>query len=327
MNCFRLAATAAFRPVTAALTAVTALTMAGCAAQVARPAADPQQTSIVVAAVPAEGAAGLYIAAEDGLFARAGLRVTIKTIEDPTEAIPLMRRGLVNVASGEYTAYIAADAAGIARMRIVAAEFALGPRVQEIMTAARSPITSPAKLRGATIAVNAVGSETTDLLYTALAPYGITPAQVHVVAVPLPAMPAALAAHRVDAIYEFEPYVTEGGQLYGEQDLIDLDSGASAGFPVAGFGVLASWAAAHPRVVRAFAAAIARGNAIAATNLAARQRALRTTLHLSPQVVAVMAAGTFPTALDPVQIQRAADLMLRYGQLRRPFAVASVTGP
>jgi hypothetical protein len=28
-----------------------------------------------------------------------------------------------------------------------------------------------------------------------------------------------------------------------------------------------------------------------------------------------------------VQVQRAADLMLRYGQLRRPFAVASVTGP
>jgi hypothetical protein len=40
-----------------------------------------------------------------------------------------------------------------------------------------------------------------------------------------------------------------------------------------------------------------------------------------------MAAGRFPTALDPVQIQRAADLMLRYGQLRRPFAVASITGP
>jgi ABC-type nitrate/sulfonate/bicarbonate transport system substrate-binding protein len=141
VNCFRLAATAAFRPVTAAVAAVTAVVAAGCAAQTARPAADPQQTSIVVAAVPAEGAAGLYIAAEEGLFARAGLRVTIKTIEDP------------------------------------------------------------------------------------------------------------------------------------------------------------------------------------------RQRALQTALHLSPQVVAVMAAGTFPTALDPVQIQRAADLMLRYGQLRRPFAVASVTGP
>jgi NitT/TauT family transport system substrate-binding protein len=327
VNCFRLAAKAAFRPVTATVTAMITAAAAGCGAQPARPAADPQQTSVVVAAVPAEGAAGLYIAAEDGLFARAGLRVTIKTIEDPIEAIPLMRRGLVNVASGEYDAYIAANAAGIARMRIIAAEFALGPHVQEIMTAAGSPIRSPAQLRGATIAVNALGSESTDLLYTALAPYGIKPAQVHVVAVPLPAMPAALAAHRVDAIYEFEPYVTEGGQRYGEQNLIDIDSGASTDFPVAGFGVLASWAAAHPRLVRAFAEAIARGNAIAATNLAARQRALETTLHLSPQVVAVMAAGTFPTALDPVQIQRAAALMLRYGQLRRPFAVASVTGP
>ena len=299
---------------------------AGCGTAAARPAAGPEKTSIVVMAVPAEGAAGLYIAQDDGLFAKAGLHVTIKPTEDPTADIPALRHGSVDVLSGQYTTYIAADAAGIARMRILAAGYALGPHVQEIMIGSKSRIRSPSGLKGATIAVNAAGSVTTDLLYTALTPYGITPAQVHVTAVPFPVMPAALAAGRVDAIYEVEPYVTEAAEKYGDTELADIDTGAGQGFPVNGYGALASWTTKYPRTAAAFARAIEQGNAIAATNPAARQRALGTSLHLSPKVTAIMAAGTFPTALDPVQIQRVATLMLRYGQLSHPFPVASITG-
>jgi NitT/TauT family transport system substrate-binding protein len=307
--------------------AIAATVLAGCGSQAARPADGPEQTNIVVAAVPAEGAAGLFIAQEQGLFAKAGLHVTITATENPPADIPAMLHGTVDVLSGQYTTYIAADAAGAARMRILAAGYALGPHVQEIMTGPRSLIKSPAQLKGKTIAVNAPDSVTTDLLYTALSPYGITPAQVHVAVIAFPVMGAALAAGRVDAIYEVEPYVTEAAEKYGDTELADIDAGASQDFPVNGYGALASWVAAHPRAARAFAHAIEQGNAIAATDITARQRAVQTALHLSPQVVAVMAAGRFPTALDPVQIQRAADLMLRYGQLRRPFAVASITGP
>jgi NitT/TauT family transport system substrate-binding protein len=139
-------------------------------------------------------------------------------------------------------------------------------------------------------------------------------------------MGAALAAGRVDAIYEVEPYVTEDSQKYGDTEVADVDTGATQGFPVNGYGVLASWAAAHPHTAALFARAVEQGNAIAATNIAARQRAIETSLHLSAKVAGVMAAGTFPTVLDPVQIQRDADLMLRYGQLSRPFNVAAITG-
>jgi hypothetical protein len=39
-----------------------------------------------------------------------------------------------------------------------------------------------------------------------------------------------------------------------------------------------------------------------------------------------MAAGTFPTTPDPAQLQRVAAMMLRYGQLTRPFNVAGIVG-
>jgi NitT/TauT family transport system substrate-binding protein len=281
---------------------------------------------VVVAAVPGEGAAGLYIAQEKGLFARAGLHVTIEPVTSSSTVIPAMLHGSVDVASGQYTSYIAADAAGIARMRILAAGYSLGPHVQEVIVAAHSRIKTLAGLKGQTIAVNALDSETTDMLDTQLASYGVTPAQVHVVAIPFPAMPAALAAGRITAAYEIEPYLTEAVKQQGVQEVADLDSGGTQDFPIAGFGVLASWAAKNPRTAAAFARAIRQANAIATTNLTALQHAFTTQLHLSPDVTGVMATGIFPTTTSAVQLQRVADLMLRYGQLRHPFSVKSIIG-
>lgn len=303
-----------------------AMAVAGCGSAVTDSGRSPQVTDVVVAAVPGEGSAGLYVAQDQGLFTRAGLHVAIKAVSSSGTVIPAMLRGQVTIASGQYTSYVAADAAGVARMKILAAGYSLGPGVQEIMVSAGSPVRSPAQLKGATIAVNAVNSETTDLLYTALASYGIIPSQVGVVAIPFPAMPAALAAHRVTAIYEIQPYVTEAGQQHGDQELLDIDSGAAAGFPISGYAALASWATHNPAAARAFTRAIEQGNALAATNLKILQHAFETSLHISPLVADVMAAGVFPVSIDPTALQRVPDLMLTYGQLRKPFAITALTG-
>jgi NitT/TauT family transport system substrate-binding protein len=312
-----------------AVPVIAALAATGCASggNAARHRTGLEKKDLVVLAVPAEGAAGLYIAQDDGLFARAGLHVTIKSTADTSADIPALLHGRVDVLSGQYTTYIAADATGVARMRILAAGYALGPDVQEIMTRTGSRIRSVPDLKGATIAVNAVNSVTTDLLYATLAPYGVTQAEVHVLAVPFPAMPAALASGRVTAIYEVEPYVTEAAENDGDTAVIDIDGGATLGFPINGYGVLAAWAAKYPNTAAAFARAIQQGNTIAQTNPTARQRAIQTSLHLPKEVTEVMAAGTYPTALEPRQIQRVANLMLRYGQLRRSFSVAPIIGP
>lgn len=316
------------RRVLAAITVVgSAVAVAACGTTAsATSATGPEKRDVVVAAVPGEGAAGLYIAQEKGLFARAGLHVTIQPVTTSATVIPAMLHGSVDVASGQYTSYIAADAAGIAKMRILAAGYSLGPHVQEVIVPAHSGIQTPAGLKGKTIAVNALNSETTDLLDTALGSYGVTPAQVHLVAIPFPAMAAALAAKRVDAAYEIEPFLTEAVKQDGVQELADIDTGSSQDFPIAGYGVLASWAVKYPRTAAAFAKAIEQANAIAATNLTVLQHTFTTQLHLSPDVTGVMATGSFPTTTDAVQLQRVADLMLHYGQLKQPFSVKSILG-
>jgi NitT/TauT family transport system substrate-binding protein len=287
----------------------------------------PEKRDIVVATIPGVGAAGLYIARDDGLFRQAGLNVTIKALATPAALVAAILQGHADVASDQYTAYINADAQRRAPIRILAAGYSLGARVQQIMVAPRSKIATVPGLKGATIAVDAVKSETTDLLYTLLATYGIAPSQVHVVSVPFPAMPGELAAGKVGAIYEIEPYVTEAAEQAGDMELADIDTGAASGLPIDGYGVLASWSARYPGTARAFARAILRANVIAATSPGQLQRALNSALRLNPNVGDVMATGTFPTATNAAQLQRVANLMLRYGQLSRPFSVRKITGP
>jgi len=285
-----------------------------------------EKPDLVVATVPSEANAGLYIAQAKGLFTKAGLHVTIKSAVSAAEVIPAMLHGSVDATGGGYVSYIAAAAAGIAKVRILAGGFALGPHVNEIIAPADGPVRTLADLKGKTIAINQVAAVGSDLIYTALAAYGITPSQVHLVAMPFPAMPAALAARKIDAAYETEPFVTEAVKKYGDQAVADLNSGPTQNFPLTGYAVLASWAAKYPRTAAAFTRAVEQGNVIASTNLAVLQQVLGQAMHLSPDITGVMATGSFPTSANPVQIQRAADLMLQYGQLKAPFSVKSLMG-
>lgn len=317
-----------WRRVLAAVTvAGAAVTAAACGGPdgPARPAG-PEKPDLVVAVVPAEANAGLYIAQAEGLFTKVGLHVTIRPVVSAAAVIPSMLSGSVDVDGGGYVSYIAADAAGITSMRILAAGFALGPHVNEIITAADAPIRTLGDLKGKTIAVNQLGGVGADLVYSALASYGITPTQVRLVAMAFPEMPAELAAGKIAAAYETEPFVTEAVKKYGFQELADLDSGSTEDFPLTGYAALASWVARYPRTAAAFTGAIEQGNAIASTNLAVLQQVLARDLRLSSNIAGVMATGTFPTSANPVQIQRAADLMLQYGQLKRQFDVKPLVG-
>ena len=286
----------------------------------------PEKADVTVALVPAQGATGLYVALDKGLFASAGLHVTVKTVTSSAVVIPALINGSVDVASGQYAPYIETDAGHLADIRIIAAGFALTPHVNEVMAPAHSAVKSLADLKGKTIAVNAVNSEVSDLLYSDLAANGVSPAEVKLVAVPFPAMAAALAAHQVAAAYMTEPYVTEAGQKYGDVGIGDIDTGPAVNFPIAGYAVLASWARKYPRTAAAFAHAVEEGNRIADSNIAELQHAFIAGLSLPPHVADVMATGTFPDAPDPAQIQRVADLMQHYGQLKKPFNVASMIG-
>jgi len=112
---------------------------------------------------------------------------------------------------------------------------------------------------------------------------------------------------------------------WGAEGLADMDQGAVANFPVAGYAVTDAWLAKYPHTAAALARALAEGQEIAATNRIAVQRAVVADTHVTPQIAAVVALGTFPSAVNRAQLQRVADLMYRDGQLKHPFNVTRLT--
>ncbi|HSZ43023.1 MAG TPA: ABC transporter substrate-binding protein [Trebonia sp.] len=303
--------------------ALAAAAAAGCGAQPPAHHASTNQAradmALVVAAVPASGASGLYIAQTDGLFRAAGLRVTIESAASAADVVPALLSGSVNVALGQWTSALAAAQAGV-QLTAIAPGNSGAPGLEELVTGRRSRIASTRQLAGQTIAVNALSGLTQALAENALAAAGVRPGQVRFTAVPFPDMAIALAKGEVGAAFMIQPYLTaDKAQV---RELQDIDSGTSQGFPLTGYFSARSWAEGHQAALAAFGKALARGQQIAATDRAAVNAAMIRYTGVSAATASVMALGTFPSSVQASQLERVADLMKRYGLLP---ATASTT--
>ena len=76
-------------------------------------------------------------------------------------------------------------------------------------------------------------------------------------------MPAQLQQGDWQAAFLAEPYVTKAEETYGEQELADLDQGATVNFPIDGYVATQAWAQKHPKTAAAFVRAIEEGQTLA----------------------------------------------------------------
>jgi NitT/TauT family transport system substrate-binding protein len=311
---------------TAALAAAATMVLAGCVAahQDSGLAAlsRPSDRNITVAAIPSADLAGLYVAQNDGLFARQGLHVTITTIASTKAVIASQLNGQVDIGAGSYTGYLAAQAAG-ARFRILAEASTLRSHVRLLLTTANSGITTVAGLAGKKIGVNGTNSIGTLLISALLAENGISPAKVHFVTDKqgFPDMPGQLERGQWDAAFLAEPYASKAEEDYGQVELADLNQGATLNFPIDGYVATRAWVRQHPQTAAAFMRAIQEGQALAENNPMAARAAMGKFDHLPPEVTAVMSLPDFPVgAVNEQRMQRTADAMLQFGILGPQYA-------
>jgi NitT/TauT family transport system substrate-binding protein len=305
---------------------------AGCAAQTGptRDAAltQPELRNITVAATPATDLAGLYIAQEEGLFAKQGLHVTLEKIASNQAAVAAQLKGQVDISAQSYVSYIAAQAAG-ARFRILAEASTLKPGTRVLIATAASRITSLAGLVGQKVGVNGTNNIGTLLVSALLQEYGMSPKKVDFITDPkgYTDMPGRLQVGSWGAALLAEPYATIAEQNYGDQEVADTDQGATENFPMDGYVATQAWAEKYPKTAAAFVRAIRAGQAIADTSPLVVQGAIAKYDDLPIRVTAVMALPGFPTGSVQVQnIQRVADVMLEFGALSPRYSAEVENG-
>jgi NitT/TauT family transport system substrate-binding protein len=298
--------------------------VAGCtkaATTVPAPAA-PEEPDITVAALPAVDLASLYIAQDEGLFARQGLHVRIEKIASSQAIINGQLQGQVDISAGSYVPYIAAQAAG-ARFDILAEASTLGPGSRALVVNADSPITTVGQLAGKKIGLNGTDSIGTLLVSELLAQHGVSPKRVRFVTDPagFPAMPGELRDGVWAAAFLSEPYITVAAEQYGEQVLADLDQGALMNFPIDGYVATQAWAQRYPNTAAAFVRAIEQGQLLANTDAAAVRAAMGKYDDLPPIVTAGIVPSRYPIGpVNQTRIQRVATAMLQFGLLSPVYA-------
>jgi NitT/TauT family transport system substrate-binding protein len=284
-----------------------------------------EKTHVTVGALPVAGAAGLYLAISRGYFRQEGLTVSVDRVNQSTAAIPDMLHGTVDViGSGNYVSFFKAAAAGVLDLKIVSPGIGCAPDTFDVLTLPGSGIRSPAQLAGKTIAVNLTNDIQTLTINTDLKSDGVNPGSVHYVVVPFPDMAAALKAHRVDAISVIEPFITGARRALGASTVLDECAGPTAGLPLAGSFTTAAWTQKYPDTARAFARAMARGQALAARDPAAVRQILTTYTSITPAEAALVHLSTYPAALDAGALRRLASLMRSAGLLSAPLNVGAL---
>jgi NitT/TauT family transport system substrate-binding protein len=296
-----------------------------------------EKSSIVVNAFPAIDSAGLYIAQMDGLFAAQGLHVTIVPVQTPPPTtqslIDGQLKGTYDITAGDYVTYInnqLGEGVPKANLRIIAESSFLQPNVLTLLVRGGSAINSISQLKNKIVSVNAPKDIGTLLVDSLLVEHGIPPRQVQFNNnVPFPNVATELTSNNISAAFTPEPFVSQGEENNGLQELADLDQGSTQNFPIQGFAVTQEWAQKYPNTLLAFTRALSQGQEIADTDRGAVERALESYLHIPPQAAASISLPNFPTGLDPVRLQRVVSAMVRFGILPtrdQDFKMTSMMG-
>jgi NitT/TauT family transport system substrate-binding protein len=277
---------------------------------------------LTVAVVPISDVVPYFEAVQSGYFRQAGLDVTTEITAQSTAATSDLVRGSVQVIGGaNYVNFFQAQAKGVLKIEVIAAGTQCAAGAQSVMVPPGSGITKPADLAGKTIAVNISPNIQTLTIDEQLKADDVNPASVRFVQIPFADMLTALNAHRVDAIAEVEPFISEAKTALGAETVLQQCKGPTANIPLAGYIATAQWAEAHPDLARAFQHAVQRGQELAASNRALDEKTLLAYVKISPAVAATVNFNNFPTTLDATQLQRVADLMQRGGMLSQSLNV------
>ena len=284
--------------------------------------------SIVVGALPVIDDVSAYIAADEGIYQKFGLNVTLKQVPSSIVAISQMKAGTIDIlGGGNYVSFIqqAAKDPASPPFKILAEGATCSSGSFTVLSLSTSHIQTPAELAHKTIAVNIPNNIQTLTINSVLTADGVNPATVKYVVIPFPKMGAALKAHKVDAISAVEPFATEAEQASGAQPVLDQCSGPTSEIPLSGYFATSTWAQQHPDVVKRFQQAISQAQEIADSNrLEVERTLLKYVTGLTPEEAGTITLEQFPTAADGVQLNRVSDLMREAGLLKNSIQASAL---
>jgi NitT/TauT family transport system substrate-binding protein len=289
-------------------------------------------TTIHVALLPLTNGAPMYVGLKEGFWKKEGLNIKItQTLSGGPVILPGLVSGEFQFGSPAYTDLILGAAQGLPIESIGPGDTAgasAATDYSQIMTLKSSGITSVKQLAGKTIAINSLNGLGTVEVGATLQNAGLSASAVHFVAINFPNMNAALQDHRVDAIWQQEPFLTMLKQSGTPvNDVAATDIQIAKDYPITTWLATKSYIAAHRSIVIAFQKALKMSLAYTEAHPALVRQIVPTYTSVPASVAKDMILPTWVTSQNTAAIQKTIDLMYQFKIITKKPTVSSLVTP
>jgi NitT/TauT family transport system substrate-binding protein len=230
---------------------------------------DKQQrklATITLDGLPIANGFPLDIGIAQGFFAKHGIEIKKTVFQSGNDIVLAMANHNGDIGYIGWVPAITARSQGIPVVTVSASDdeaTSVDDNWQNVLVKGSGSIRTPKDLEGKTIAGNALKGVCEVVIRAALSKYNVDQDAVKFVAIPFPAMRAALNSGQVDAICAPEPFMTQGLTLDGDRILIAPGPTLGKYWPNGTYVALQDWVQKNPALAKGFHDAMAESLAYA----------------------------------------------------------------
>lgn len=290
------------------------------------PAARAQSDAIVLEGTPNDTSGTIYYALDLGYFQKAGLNVTLTSLNNPGSAAAAIAGGSIAIGGLPLSVGVLARDRGVPLLMIAPAGiYSSAAPTSAIVVLKNSPVRKAADLNGKTIATRDLSNMSYFAAKLWIDTNGGDSQTVRWVEINDPQDGAALQAGRIDAASISEPALDAaigGGTVRSVAPVFDA---IGSRFLIGAYFTSEDYAKAHPEVVRKFADAIAAAGVWANKNRPASGAILEK--YAQAPVPPGSTRVTYAERLSAADVQPVLNLLLKYGLLKTPMRAKDLFSP
>ncbi len=271
-----------------------------------------EKQKIRVGVLPVVDVAPLYRAIDQGYFRQQGLEVEPVSVQSGPKAVEGIIGGDLDIAFTSYPGAFAAQAKGAANLKIVADAYAARPGHLVLVATQNSPMQTPEDAGGKTSAVTRKGSISDLGAMSVLKTQGVDVTTINWVPMGFPDMGPAMQSGNIDGAVVAEPFVTTTEKQYGASPVLDVSSGPTADISMSGWASTDKLATTNPNTMAAFQRGLAQGVSDVKSDRSKLEPILVKYVKIDAATASLVHIADYPESLDPVRLQRVADLMSEF---------------
>ncbi|MEI9404835.1 ABC transporter substrate-binding protein [Mesorhizobium argentiipisi] len=270
-------------------------------------------------------AAPIYVAKEQGIFAKHGLDVTLVPIAVNSTLPAALMSDSVQIGTISPTVFLQASQNGLGLTGVsgMTVTSQTGARVG-IVAGKNSGITNLKDLSGKTLGIPGVSAVLDIMARRLLIDAGVDVSSINYTETPFPVQSDVLKADTVAAVVTVDPFLSRIEAAGIGKPIANLLDGVPDGELAQFFATTADWAKENPKTVAAFRDAITEAMKVAASDPSSTRKAIGVYVKMPPEMLNTIALPTPDARLTKEQLDWWVEVMRKQGLISASIDTGSL---